>query len=78
MEQEVEITHTKDSAAELCFAASHLEIAVHFPNETKLFVAGFPGQPTKSYLIYNDRIMRYCANCIEPNHHPGFPRINAF
>lgn len=37
----------------LHFAVSHLEIAVHFPNVTKLFMAGLPGQPTKSYLINN-------------------------
>lgn len=37
----------------LLFAVSHLEIALHFPIETKLFMTGLPGQPTKTYLIYN-------------------------
>lgn len=37
----------------LHFAVSHLEIAVHFPNVTKLFMTGLLGQRTKSYLINN-------------------------
>ena len=63
----------------LLFAVSHLEIAVHFPIETKLFMAGFPGQPTKTYLICNVCVVQYCVNCtIDPNHHPRFSWINAF